>query len=625
MKTQMHGNPQLTAARRAMRGNLVAVGVFSGVINLLMLTGPLFMLQVYDRVLASQSVDTLVALAVLAAGLYLFMGIIDAVRTRVLVSIGHRFEQRLAGEAFASVLAAPVPGRPPASSNAIRDVEQIRSFLSSQGAAALFDLPWMPVYMALVFALHFWLGIVGVAGAAVLIAVALVTDFLVRRATAAQAEHAGRRARLAEAGRRNSELVRAMGMQGHLTGVWERVNDHFLGNSARAAFTVGLSSSVTKVFRLALQSTILAVAAYLAIHQQVSPGAMVAASVIISRGLQPIETMVGSWRAIVSAQHSWKNLKAALSDRPKAKQLDLPAPEKSLSVEGLGIVPPGASIPTVKSVSFELSAGEALAVIGPTGCGKSTLARVLVSAWPAVRGGVRLDGVPLDQFKTEALGRQVGFLPQDVELFDGTIAENIARFDPDARDEDVIAAAKAAGVHELIASRPDGYSANVGERGAALSGGQRQRIALARALYGNPFLVVLDEPNSNLDAAGEAALNKAVLSARERGAIVVVIAHRPSVLSAVDKVLVMNAGEAADFGPRDEVMQRLNQRNPASPQSTRPATPAPVSTAPVYQGAVVPQAAGAPRSAAEGIRVVRGGFQLPLQQTAPDATATSAG
>ena len=625
MKSQMHGSPQLTAARRAMRSNLVAVGVFSGVINLLMLTGPLFMLQVYDRVLASQSVDTLVALAVLAAGLYFFMGIIDAVRTRVLVSIGHRFEQRLAGEAFASVLAAPVPGRPPVNSSAIRDVEQIRSFLSSQGAAALFDLPWMPVYMALVFALHFWLGIVGVAGAVVLVAVALVTDFLVRRTTAAQAEHASRRARLAEAGRRNSELVRAMGMQGHMTGVWERVNDHFLGTSARAAFTVGLSSSVTKVFRLALQSTILAVAAYLAIHQQVSPGAMVAASVIISRGLQPIETMVGSWRAIVSAQRSWKNLKEALSARPKAKRLDLPAPRKSLSVEGLGIVPPGTNAPTVKSVSFELSAGEALAVIGPTGCGKSTLARVLVAAWPAARGGVRLDGVPMDQFKPEALGRQVGFLPQDVELFDGTIAENIARFDPDARDEDVIAAAKAAGVHELIASRPDGYAANVGERGAALSGGQRQRIALARALYGNPFLVVLDEPNSNLDAAGEAALNQAVLSATERGAIVVVIAHRPSVLSAVDKVLVMNAGEAADFGPRDEVMQRLNQRNQASLRSARPAAPAPVYPAPVYNGAAVPQAAEAPRTAADGIRVVRGGFQQPLQQTAPAVTATSAG
>ncbi|WP_269585337.1 type I secretion system permease/ATPase [Roseibium sp. Sym1] len=625
MKTQMHGNPQLTATRRAMRSNLVAVGVFSGVINLLMLTGPLFMLQVYDRVLASQSVDTLVALAVLAAGLYFFMGIIDAVRTRVLVSIGHRFEQRLAGEAFSSVLAAPVPGRAPLNSSAIRDVEQIRSFLSSQGAAALFDLPWMPVYMGLVFALHFWLGIVGIAGAVVLVAVALVTDFLVRRATAAQAEHAGRRARLAEASRRNSELVRAMGMRGHMTGVWERVNDQFLGTSARAAFTVGLSSSLTKVFRLALQSTILAVAAYLAIHQEVSPGAMVAASVIISRGLQPIETMVGSWRAIVSAQRSWKNLKETLSVQPKAKQLDLPAAEKSLSVESLGIVPPGASAPTVKSVSFDLSAGEALAVIGPTGCGKSTLARVLVSAWPAARGGVRLDGVPMDQFKPEDLGRQVGFLPQDVELFDGTVAENIARFDPDAKDEDVIAAAKAAGVHELIANRPDGYAASVGERGAALSGGQRQRIALARALYGNPFLVVLDEPNSNLDAAGEAALNKAVLSARERGAIVVVIAHRPSVLSAVDKVLVMNAGEAADFGPRDEVMQRLNHRNQASAQPAGPAPVAPDPSALVSNGAAVPQAAGAPQTVAQGIRVVRGGFQQPLQQSASTATAATAG
>jgi ATP-binding cassette subfamily C protein len=601
MTTQTTLHPQLAAAQRTMRDSLLVIGVFSGVVNLLMLTGPLFMLQVYDRVLASQSVDTLLALALLAAGLYLFMGIIDAARMRVLVSMGHRFEQKLAGEAFRDVLSAPVPGQPPArGGSAIQDVEKIRSFLSSQGATALFDLPWMPIYLGLVFMLHFWLGMIGIIGAVVLVVVALVTDYLVRAATAAQSEHLGHRARLAESSRRNAELVRAMGMQGHLTAAWERVNDHFLGTSARAAFTVGLSSSVTKVFRLALQSAILAVAAYLAIHQQVSPGAMVAASVIISRGLQPIETMVGSWRAIVGAQRAWRHLKQTLSSKAAPTRLDMPAAEKSLSVEGLGVVPPGTGKPTVKGISFALAAGEALAVIGPTGCGKSTLSRALVSAWPTAMGTVRLDGVPMDQYKPEALGRQIGFLPQDVELFDGTIAENIARFDPEARDEAVIAAAKAAGVHELVANFEGGYGFKVGDRGAALSGGQRQRIALARALYGDPFLIVLDEPNSNLDAVGEAALNKAIAGAKERGAIVIVIAHRSSVLSAVDKVLVMDGGVATDFGSRDDVLTRLNQRNQGAAQPAQPARPA----------------------EAGGIRVIRGGAQP--QQAKPDVAPVAA-
>ncbi len=572
MNSHSSVHPQLSGARRALRGNLIATGVFSGVVNLLMLTGPIFMLQIYDRVMSSQSVNTLVALSTLVAGLYLFMALIDGARTRVLVAMGHRFEQRLSQTAFNWSLAEPslrrASGNPAA---AIQDVEKIRSFLSGQGAGALFDLPWIPVYLGLVFAMHIWLGLVGVVGAIALLVIAVVTDIKVRAAACVQAQHSGKRSRLAEASRRNSEMVRAMGMQANLGKSWQDINDLHLGASAKAANTVGVSGSFTKVFRLALQSGVLAVAAYLAIHQQISAGSIVAASVIMSRGLQPIETLVGSWRSLVAARQAWAQLKDTLSGDQDDARISLPKAEESLTVTGLIAAPPMVTSAVLKGVGFDMKAGEALAVIGSTGSGKSTLARTLVGAWSAAKGSICLDGVPIDQYLPEELGPQIGFLPQDVELFDGTIAQNIARFDPEAKDEMVVAAAKAAGVHELIASFKDGYATAVGERGAALSGGQRQRIALARALYGNPFLLVLDEPNSNLDAQGEAALNHAIKVAKARGAIVIVIAHRASVLGSVDKVLIMDDGRASDFGPSAEVMERLRQRNQAAAAQVRPA------------------------------------------------------
>ncbi|XWN33339.1 MAG: type I secretion system permease/ATPase [Devosia sp.] len=578
MKSVSKLHPQLTAVRKVLAGRLVAIGVFSGIVNLLMLTGPLFMLQVYDRVLTSQSVDTLLALAGLAVGLYLFMAIIDAVRSRVLVAMGHRFEQQLAGAAFAHTVAAPLSKVPhdrrSGGSDAINDVAQVRGFLTGQGATALFDLPWIPVYFGIVFSLHLWLGLVGILGGVVLVTIAIITDVAVRKATRAQAEHATRRGRIAEAGRRNADLIRAMGMNDNLSNTWQSLNDNYLGASARAANTVGLSASLTKVFRLALQSAVLAVGAYLAIQHAISPGAMIAASIIMARGLQPIETLVGSWRAMVAAERAWRGLKAKLSGPAEPQCIDLPAPRASLTVDGLAVVPPGATSPSLRGVSFTLNAGESLAVIGATGGGKSTLARALVGAWAPAMGSVRLDGVALEHYRPQTLGAEVGFLSQDVELFEGTIAQNIARFDPQARDEAVVAAAKAARVHDLVSTFPDGYNTDVGERGTALSGGQRQRLALARALYNDPFLVVLDEPNSNLDMAGEMALNEAIQSARARGAIVVVVAHRAGSLAVADKVLVVENGQAVDFGPRDEVLKRCAERDGANVKRPQPAPPA---------------------------------------------------
>ncbi|MCV6586932.1 MAG: type I secretion system permease/ATPase [Marinibacterium sp.] len=572
MKTPLPAHPHLVGARRALRRNLIATAVFSGMVNVLMLTGPIFMLQIYDRVMSSQSVNTLVALSTLVAALYLFMALIDGARTRVLVAMGHRFEQRLTRTAFDATLAepsrGPVGGNPAA---AIQDVEKIRNFLSGQGAGALFDLPWIPVYLGLVFAMHHWLGMVGVLGAAALIVIAVVTDAKVRAAARVQSEHAGKRHRLAEASRRNADMIRAMGMQPNLGTAWQDVNDLHLGASASAANTVGVSGSVTKVFRLALQSAVLAIAAYLAIHGQISAGSIVAASVIMSRGLQPIETLIGSWRSLVAARQAWAQLKLTLAGDQGDNRISLPKATTSLSVRDLVAAPPMATSAVLKGVGFDVAAGEALAVIGATGGGKSTLARVLAGAWSAAKGSVSLDCVPTVQYRPEELGPQIGFLPQDVELFEGTIAQNIARFDPDAEDTDIIAAAQAAGVHELIAGFADGYATQVGERGAALSGGQRQRIALARALYGNPFLIVLDEPNSNLDAEGEAALHRAIAAARARGAIVIVIAHRASVLGSVDKVLLLEDGRVGDFGPASEVLERLRQRNQAAVQAAQAA------------------------------------------------------
>lgn len=557
--------PELSKALQNVRQSLWSIGLFSCLVNLLMLTGPIFMLQVYDRVLASGSVHTLVALSVLAGALYLFMGILDLFRSRLLIAVGHRFEQSLGSTAFANDLqSAALKTAETPEGTVMKDVRQLRSFLGSQGVVAFFDLPWMPVYLGIVFMLHVSLGLVGLAGAAVLVAVAIVADIAVRRAAPEFNAHLVQSKRISDAGHRSSEAIKSMGMQANVTAMWEKANTSFLGASSKNANLIAVSSTVTKTFRLMLQSLMLAVGAYLAIKQLITPGAMIAASIILARGLQPIETAVQHLRGLLSAQRAYKSLNRSLSTAPGPDRIQLPDAKKDLSVDGIAVVPPGAGTPNLLDVRFRLDAGEALGVIGQTGGGKSTLARALVGIWPCVRGTVSLDAVPLDQWIPENLGRQIGYLPQDVELLDGTIAENIARFDPDATDAMTVAAAKAAGVHDMITGFEGGYGASVGEGGTALSGGQRQRIALARALYGNPFLIVLDEPNSNLDADGEIALHKAIRGARARGAIVVIVAHRPSALNATDKLIVLNGGRVSQFGPRDEILSHLRQGHPGT-------------------------------------------------------------
>ena len=542
----------------------VGVGVFSGLINILMLTGALFMLEVYDRVLPSRSLPTLVALCVLAAILFAFQALLDAVRGRLLVRIGNHVDGQISPRVYDATVRLAKSGHD--AQQPVRDLDTIRSFVSGSGPTALFDLPWVPLYLAICFAFHFLIGITAVCGAAVLVVLTLLSEALSRAPIRDATAQSAARNRLAEASRRNAESIIAMGMSERLLARWSELGRNYLTQQKRANDVAGGLGAAGRALRTALQSGVLAIGAYLVLQQEASGGIMIACSILAGRALAPIDLAIGNWKGFVAARQSRRRLDDLLASVPSAAhKLELPAPARELAVRALGVAAPGAASLLVHNVNFELKAGHAVGVVGPSGSGKSSLARALVGVWPSARGSVRLDGAAIDQWMPAALGRHVGYLPQDIELFEGTIADNIARFDRNATDAAVIAAAEAAGVHGLIVSLPAGYESQLGERGTALSAGQRQRVALARALYGEPFLVVLDEPNSNLDAEGETALTNAILGVRARGGVVVVVAHRPTALAAVDHVLVMNLGQQQTFGPKEEVLTRVVRSEPISP------------------------------------------------------------
>lgn len=559
----MYGRRSLVAAAlRETSKAFVGVAALSAVTNLLMLTGPLFMMQVYDRVLASRSVPTLVALSILAIGLYLFLGLLEVIRSRVLTQIGQRLEEELGRPTFDTVLKLPLRmSKKEAIGQPLRDLDQVRQFMSGQGPIAICDMPWLPVYLTILFLFHAYLGWLAVAGAVILIALTLTSEVSLRQPMQRLAELGGSRSEFIEAGRRNAEALHAMGISRAYAARWDEVNAEYITEQRRTSDASSGFTAASKVFRLALQSAVLALGAWLAIYQLASPGAMIAASILTSRALAPIEQVVAQWRGFVNVRQARRRLESVLdrfSENPKP--MALPAPRQSLDAAGLVVAAPGSNAAIVRDVSFRLAAGQGVGIVGPSGSGKSTLARALVGVWPPARGTIRLDGAELNQWEPETLGPSIGYLPQGVELFDGTIAENISRFARDAGPTAIIAAAEQAGVHQLILSMPEGYHTRIGAAGAILSAGQRQRIGLARALYGNPFLLVLDEPNASLDAEGEAALTSAILAARQGGAIVVVIAHRPNALAAVDQVLVMAEGRAVAFGPRDEVLRKTTVR-----------------------------------------------------------------
>src|SRR5262245_7960550 len=551
----------LAAALSACRGAFIAIGLFSGVINVLLLTGSLFMLQVYDRVLPSRSVPTLVVLSVLVVGLYAFQGILEWIRGRLLTRIGRSLDEALSSRVYETIVALPLKARSSGDGlQPLRDLDQVRSFLSSIGPTALFDLPWMPLYLGLCFVFHFWIGITALIGAVILVTLTLLTEALSRKPIKAAAGFGATRMMLAEASRRNAEVLRAMGMSGRLLARWGAANAKYMAAQEGASDVAGSLGAASRVLRMVLQSAVLAVGAYLTIFQEATPGIIIASSILVSRALAPVELAIAHWRNFLSARQGWSRLselmgRLASGEPPTA----LPAPSASLAVEAVTIGPPGQQNAVVQNLSFRLESGQGLGIIGPSAAGKSSLARAVVGVWQPARGKIRLDSAALEQWPPEDLGRHIGYLPQDVELFDGTVAENIARFEPDPDPATIVAAARAASVHELILRLPNGYETSVGEGGATLSAGQRQRLALARALYGDPFLVVLDEPNSNLDAEGDQALTGAILGVRKRGGLVIVIAHRPAALAGVDLVLAMANGQAQAFGPKEEVLRKVLQ------------------------------------------------------------------
>jgi PrtD family type I secretion system ABC transporter len=559
---------ELAEALAACRGAFIAIGVMSGMSNILMLTGAIFMLEIYDRVLPSRSVPTLVGLVVLAAALYAALGLLDMIRARILVRIASRLDETLSGRIYETIVRLPLKvGSRNDSLQPLRDLDNIRSFLSGLGPTAFFDLPWLPIYLAICFLFHPYIGLAALFGAIVLAIVTLMTEIKTREPTRAATRFAMTRSMLAETSRRNAEVLTAMGMTGRIGELWSDANSKYLASQRQTSDVAGGFGSMSKVLRMMLQSGVLAVGAYLVIYQLATGGIIIAGSILSARALAPVDLAIANWRAFVAARQSWRRLTELLALLPsQMAPMALRPPCKSLVVENAAVVPPGGDKVIVQDVSLALQSGNGLGIIGPSGSGKTSIARMLVGVWRPARGRIRLDGAALDQWSSESLGKHIGYLPQDVELLAGTVAQNISRFSPSPDSNAIIAAATAAGVHELVVGLPDGYETQVGESGASLSAGQAQRIALARALYGDPFLVVLDEPNSNLDADGDEALSRAILGVRARGGIVVVIAHRPNAIASVDLLLMMNQGRAQAFGPKDEVLARVLQREGATPR-----------------------------------------------------------
>ena len=554
--------PLLRRLRARCRGAIIAVGLMSALINILYLTGSFYMLDIYDRVLPSRSVATLVGLSILAGGLFVFQGLLDWLRARVLSRVGFAVDEALHSAVHRAVVQMPLSmqvkgdGLIP-----LRDLDQVRSFLASQGPVALVDLPWMPFFLAICFVFHPAIGAAALGGALLLVLLTLLTDRMTRRRGKTAAIEASLRSGMIEADRRNAEVVFGMGMGERMAERWSAVSRRFLDSQRRTADVTGGFSITSKTFRTMLQSAILGLGAYLVINQQASAGIIIASSILTSRALAPVELALAHWKGFVAARQGWTRLKAfAEAADNQTKPMRLPKPCRDVRLEGVFASPPGSKQVVLHNVSFTVRAGDAVGVIGSTGSGKSTLARVLLGIWPALRGEVTIGGAALEQWDRAALGDEIGYLPQDIELFAGTVADNVARFKPGFDPEDVVAAARAADVHDLILDLPNGYNTQVGEGGANLSGGQRQRIALARALFGDPFLVVLDEPNSNLDAEGELALSEAIAAVRARKGLVVVVAHRPNALHHCNFVAMMAGGKLEAFGDKEAVLGQVVRR-----------------------------------------------------------------
>lgn len=549
----------------------MGTAIFSMFINLLMLAGPIYMLQVYDRVLPSKSIETLIALSVLLVGLFVISGCLDYVRVRLLSRTGSRLEARVAPAVFDASVRRRVADTNDDGADPLADLSGVRDFLAGNGLPSFFDLPWVPIYLIILALLHPALGLLGLAGALFLLCVAWINNKITQAPTAKYAQTISTGRVIAQAGQNNAEVLQAMGMAHPVRRLWlgiHRKSDIF---KTKAGDRSGVFSVISKTSRLALQSAALGLGAALVVADQLSAGAMIAGTIILGRGLAPIDQSIAHWRGLIAAKAAFARLENLLAAYPEAEiKLSQGRLGEKVAVERVYAGPPGARKAVVSGINFSLRAGDALAILGPSASGKSTLARLLAGVWLPQSGTVRLDGAALDQFNSDELGSQIGYLPQDVELFEGTIAQNIARFHADATDMEIIAAAETAGVHEMILQLPDGYETNIGEAGRSLSGGQRQRIGLARALFRDPFLVILDEPNANLDATGDLALMNAISNIKARGGIAVIITHRPGFVDAVDYALVLDEGRQRTFGPVADVLAPTSKSGTAAVSNVTP-------------------------------------------------------
>lgn len=566
-----NGYEELRAVRRQSRDLYWFTGIFSFFVNLLMLTGPLYMMQVYDRVLGSRSEATLLALSLLVVFLYGMMGLLDYARGRIMARVGARFQAALDKRVFDAMIRRSAVAQDPVAQTGLSDLEAVQRLISSPVLTAAFDLPWTPVFLAGIALFHPWLGLLALGGGAVLVLIAVFNQ-LFTRLPMQKANMTGHKANLmSEEIRNEAEMIQSMGMRGASFARWKQARDAALADSVTANDTGGGFTTLTKTLRLFLQSAMLGLGAYLVLQGEVTPGAMIAGSILMGRALAPIELGLGQWPLVQRALKGWHNLAELLDKVPEEDlRTALPKPKALLEVQGLAVVPPGSNAPLLRNVNFRVQPGQAIGVIGPSGAGKSTLARALTGVWRPAAGSVRLDGAALDQYAPDVLGGHIGYLPQRIQVFDGTIAQNIARLQQQPDAEKVVAAARKAAAHEMILKLPEGYDTKVTASGGRLSGGQMQRVGLARALFDDPVIVILDEPNSNLDNEGSIALNRAIKQIKAEGRSVLIMAHRPAAIQECDMLLVIDKGTQTAFGPKDKVLQEMV----ANHQNIRQATSA---------------------------------------------------
>ncbi|WP_168016800.1 type I secretion system permease/ATPase [Halomonas salinarum] len=550
----------LQSALKACKGSFVLVGFFSMFVNLLMLVPPMYMLQVYDRVLSTQSVDTLVMLTLILVFLFVVMGGLELVRSRMLVRIGNWLDTTINKRLYSAMFSRSLVTQDGQSAQPLSDLTNLRQFLTGNGLFAFFDAPWVPVYLGVLFLFHPWLGIFATCAGIILLVLAIANEKATKKLLAeANNEHIQAQ-NLASANLRNAEVLQAMGMLPGIMGRWSKRHHQFLAKQSQASDRAGAITNTSKMLRLLFQSLILGLGAYLVLQGDMTPGMMIAGSIIMGRALAPIDQMIGGWKGFVSARGAYDRLNELLTQIPaEEKRMSLPSPQGNISVEGLAAAPPGSRMATIRGINFVVAQGEHIGIIGPSAAGKTTLARVLLGVWPSQVGEVRLDGGLITQYNRDEIGPCIGYLPQDIELFDGSVSENIARFG-EVEPQKVVAAAKKAGVHDMVLELTNGYDTVISSTSGVLSGGQRQRIGLARALYGNPVLVVLDEPNANLDSAGEYALAEAIQQLKVEGATLFVISHRTSVLKHMDKLLVMKEGQVSMFSTRDDVFAQFDKK-----------------------------------------------------------------